>query len=223
MAPPSNNYIPRPVEVGTPYSRTSGLYSAWGPPAEPELDPNGSRKYKPSQVSFVELGRINSQMPLANWVTTNDGPYIPKGAIPDPGSCGPSHERGRATSFHARDTSSRVGHYRQEIRAEELHVSYGAPTSDSGYETRPSLPTASLRSVDINMDSGLDSPNILKSVQKSRSYNGDMYHQDIHDGCSGPRALPKQTSSSQLICKYCRQAVKTASELKYGLPRFQQI
>lgn len=227
MNAPSLHFIPQPVEVDISYSRRSGPHSPWEPvpypsghSTEPDLDLQGGGTYRSSQASYVEFGRVNSQNPMVNFCNTMDGPFIPKGTIPDPGSCGPPYQKNLGTSFHARDTSLRMGHFRQEFQTEEQHVPYAVAPSDSGYETRRSLPTASLRSVDINRDSSLED-HVSIRTPKSRPFTGGRHIQDFSRDDSYTKTVSKPISPAPFICDHCKTPVKTRSELKYDLPHFQ--
>jgi hypothetical protein len=223
MGPPHLNYppLPQPVEIEPgSYPRAPGSYSSWEPtpysvgslgePSPPVSNPIGHNKSGPVSLDFGP--RNSPQDPITNWYTDNDGPWIPKGAVPEFSHDERIHTRGH-TSYRNSGYGSPPGiRHRPGNPSENGSVPFGISPSDSGYGTGVSLESASVRGSDI-VDHSQNNRSLLGRVPELHRYNERGPARESH----GTEQWPYNSPSAPLYhCPTCNKRVKTKSELKYG-------
>ena len=211
------DYPPRPVEIELSNSRTLPSLSG-SATAQWELQPHGygemstySSSSLPRQLHIDTPGRGTSQAPILQWYTENDGPWVPKGVIPEGRNPKPKASNGIPMHYgnnYRQTTSSDVGAY-----------SFEGAHSDSGYGShgaRHSEGNASIFSADV-ADRDPDSQSLMSHNTDFQSYQG---MNDMLQTREIPRSEPWNTLPSHLdttpalICPGCHKSVKTKSELK---------
>ncbi len=211
------NYLPQPVEID-PLSNTrvSGPYPPW----EPSTYPSGSFGdpvsafyssvpiNKTGQMSLDAGRRSCSQDALANWYSDNDGPWIPKGAVPEvaPDDRLPPRGYSLARRGSGYGSPSRI-HPRIGNPSDSGSGQFGVPPSDSGYGTGISLDNSSVRSYDV-VDHNLESRSLTSRGQDFHR-NGSI--RTLPEAEPWTSALP---DASPYFCDTCKRPVKTKSELK---------
>lgn len=208
MEPTLGNGLPQPVEID-PLSNTRvpGPYPPW----ESSIFPSGSHGDPVPIRSSLEAGRRNgSQDSLANWYSDNNGPWIPKGAVPEVASDDrfPPGRYSLATPLHPRYGSPPRIYPKIGNLLDNGSGQYVVPLSDSGYCTGISLDNSSVRSYD-GMDYEFDN--------RSLTFRGQDFCQYGSKKTIPQEAAPWKTSwpnASLYLCDTCKRIVKTKSDLK---------
>ena len=221
MGLPPMDCPPQPVEIELSNSRTLPSPSA-SAAAHWDLSQHGTGElsipYSSSSARPFQIesqSRASNQAPLLQWYVENDGPWVPKGVIPEERNSRP--KLGNRMSMHY------GSQYRPPHSSDSGAYPFGTPHSDSGYGSngaRRSDENASIFSTDLT-DRDQDSHSISGPSQDFHSYQG--IHEYMQSGDT-PRIGQWNTlpSSSQLgiiaslVCPTCHKVVKTRSELKCG-------
>jgi hypothetical protein len=216
MAPPLRNYPPQPVEIDPgSYSRTPASYPPWeaGTYAIGSIgEPSPSIGHNRTAPISHDLGARNSpQDALASWYSGNDGPWIPKGVVPDVAPEERSHARGFPLHRHSGYGSQPGVRYRPGNPSDNGSVPFGVPPSDSGYGTGLSLESASVRGSDI-VDHSQDNRTHISRVPEYRQFHENGPSRDSGGTEQWPFTSP---SAPSFRCETCKKPVKTKSELKY--------
>ena len=219
---PSMDYPPQPVEIELSNSRTlpspaASAASHWEFSQHGFGEVSTSHSSNSSRHFHIESqSRASNQAPLLQWYTENDGPWVPKGVIPE--------ERNYRPKIGNRMSMHYGNQYRQPNSSDSGAYPFGAPHSDSGYGSngaRRSDGNASIFSADLT-DKDQDSHSISGPTSEFPSYQGVNEVLHSHIPPTGPwSTLPSSApleSTTGLICPTCQKAVKTRSELKCGAP-----
>ncbi|KAH8596292.1 hypothetical protein B0O99DRAFT_651526 [Bisporella sp. PMI_857] len=212
---PHQDYPPQPVEIELNPSRTLPSPSAsaavhwelpqhtFGEMSTSYAPPNNSRQL------HMEGHNRGSAQPLLQWYAENDGPWLPKGVIPE--------ERNSRTKISNRYVS--MQQYSEQPHPSDLGT-FGAPHSDSGYGShvaRRSDGNASIYSADV-AERDQDSHSLAGQAPEFHAYPAMSQVMSMRET---PRSetwnmfsnsVPNSTSS--LVCPTCHKNVKTRSELK---------
>lgn len=220
MGPPQLNCPPQPVEIDpVSYPRPSGSYALWestsystGPLGEPNPPVSNSIAHNKSGPGSLDFGTRNSpQDPITNWYTGNDGPWIPKGAVPEVSQDERINSRGYALYRNPGYGSPPGIRHRPGNPSDNGSVPFGISPSDSGYGTGISLESASVRGSDI-VDHSQNNRSLLGRASEIHRYNESGPARQSH----GPEQWPYNSPSMPLYrCPTCLKGVKTKSELKY--------
>lgn len=221
MGLPSMDYPPQPVEIELSNSRTLPSPSA-SAAAHWEFQPHGFGEiptgYNSTSSRHLHIdsqSRSTNQAPLFQWYTENDGPWVPKGVIPEERNSRP--KRGNRMSMH------QESFYRHPNSLDSGAYPFEAPHSDSGYGSngaRRSDGNASIFSADIT-DKDQDSHSNSGPTAEFQPYPGInevLQSSDFPPRIGQWNALPSNAPldlSANLICPTCHKGVKTRSELKY--------
>jgi hypothetical protein len=220
MEPPAMSNPPQPVEVDLSYQRVSDPFSSI-PYSLPSAIPDTNAPFFPGSGSprtihtpQSDLPSGGSQIPLTIWYRSNDGPWIPKGAVPEVGLNENPHSRSYTTVFSGIGGLHPFGHFRPGNHSENGSVMYGNPHSDSGYGSKGSHETSSLRSYDTTNAH-------LEPVNNYQGRAEPLHNYPIlglHDSVPMNQRIP-YAEPPILRCPFatCGQQVKTRSELKYIL------
>lgn len=227
MGPPSLDWSPpQPMEMD-PLSNSRTLPSpqasisasnAWDP-ALLQPNPFGDLSFGASNHTRTQQLPIDGQsraspptnLPLAQWYISNDGPWLPKGIS------GPySEDRPQSRNIDNRGHLSYTGQYKATNTPEGGSFQYPAPHSDSGYGTRRSDGNPSIYTPDVP-ERDLDYQNLHGQIPDYQAFPvlHDIFQRDgrATDASLGyPTSSP--SDSSKLICPTCLKQVKTPSELK---------
>lgn len=237
---PSVDYLPRPVELDPSYNRSlpppgqnppweSSLFqnSAYGGSGSSNI-PGGN----PAKTSVpADLGhREGAPDPIVNWYYANDGPYIPRGTIPDAPPDPKNTARGPpALASHFVPVPWKLGPYGNRYRGSRssengtgsstLSAPYTlSPPSDSGYGSRRSLENTSIFSSDVG-SRGPDShsfPGTPSDPQRLYQENQDLAPTRgfLSETWSNQSSGITLVEESRYQCSTCHRYVKTRSELK---------
>jgi hypothetical protein len=222
--PPPYNGIPQPVEVDLNISRPSLTYppprgGAAGYPSGPLEDASLSFSSNPYYGKIpLEYAARNTGDSLATWYTDNDGPWLPKGAVPDASQEERLHMRGQPTGYRSLGYGPPIGTLQRNGEPSDTgSFHYGGPTSDSGYGTEPrrSLESSSIRSYDLATPS-LDSRSLMDRRLEGQPYNdvGSLHEPLESIWPSGEIVIDTSGAPPSLRCATCDKPVKTNSELK---------
>lgn len=214
------DYPPQPVEIELSNSRTlpspaASAAAHWDLPQPGFCDMSTSYSSNSSRHFHIESqSRASNQAPLLQWYTENDGPWVPKGVIPE--------ERNSRQKTGNRMSMHYGNQYRQPNSSDPGAYPFGAPHSDSGYGSngaRRSDGNASIFSADLT-DKDQDSHSISGPATDFHSYQGINEVLQSSVPRNGPwNALPSNSpleSTANLVCPTCHKSVKTRSELKCG-------
>jgi hypothetical protein len=214
------SYPPQPVEIDpVSYPRAPGSYPPWeattysiGSLGEPNPPPFNSIGHNKSGPVSLDFGARNSpQDPIVNWYNGNDGPWIPKGAVPLVSHDERIHTRGYAPYRNPGYGSPPGIRHRPGNPSDNGTVPFGISPSDSGYGTGISLESASVRGSDI-VDHTQDNRSLLGRVPETHQYSESGPVRESH----GTEQWPYNSISAPLYrCLTCHKKVKTKSELKY--------
>lgn len=220
MGPPQLNYPPQPVEIDpVSYPRTSVSFTHWEPIpysigsiGEPSPSPSSSIGHNRAAPISLDLGtRNNPQDPLTIWYTGNDGPWIPKGAVPEVAPDDRLLKRGHSLHRISGYGSQSGLRHRPGNPSDNGSVHFGVSPSDSGYGTGLSLESVSVRGSDV-ADHSQENRSLIGRIPEFRQYNENGSSRDPNGteqwGYSSP-------SAPSYRCETCQKTVKTRSELKY--------
>jgi len=221
MGLPSMDFLPQPVEIELNNPRTLPSPSA-SAAAHWDLPQHGfgeiSTTYGSNSARHFHAenqSRASSQAPLIQWYTENDGPWVPKGVIPE--------ERNSKLKIGNRMSMQYGNQYRQLKSSDSGIYPFGTPNSDSGYGSngaRRSDGNASIFSADLT-DKDQDSHSIAGPTSDFHSYQGiNEVLQPSDVPRNGPWSTitsnPSLGATASLVCPTCHKGVKTPSELKCG-------
>jgi hypothetical protein len=228
MGPPLN-YPPQPVEIEPgSYPRIPGSYSSWEAPIyttssigvpDPSITSNaGLHRIGPIPSDFGI--RNSSQDSLSTWWSSNDSPWVARGAVPDPTPEDRLQTRGYSIGHRSASHSSPFGVPNRPVNPSDTgSVHFRVPPSDSGYGTILSQESASVRGSDIH-DHSPDNQSLAGRVHEFQQYHEGRNSHELHEG--GPWTLIQQ-NVLPYRCDICQRPVKTKSELKYVTPVISNI
>lgn len=221
MGPPTFNGIPQPVEVDL--NRQTGPYPPWTAyPLGPLEDtnspyPSNGSPVKTAQVS-IDYSTRTALDPLQTWYVDNDGPWLPKGAVPETTHEEKFQSRSQPASFRNSGYAPQVAHHRTLDSSVNGNGHYAVPpSSDSGYGTR--LDNASVRSYEL-VNSNLDTRGLTDRDVDTSIYGDHRSLREPMDSnlwVASHTGLELSSTVSGLYCPSCKKSVKTNSELKYEI------
>lgn len=212
---------PQPVEIDfRPYSHQPSNSVGWDSTLSNYGYPE-SNHFRSNQVSVEGPTRSGTENPLLSWYTENDGPWIPKGTVPDI-PIDHNHSRGQPLGFRSTGNTTPLETNRSRVAnsSENGAIPLAYLHSDSGYGTRRSLENASVFSSEV-FDRNQDCSSLSGQVSDIPSFGSlkaleQRPESEITESWAGsqPASTGNRTRNELLHCPTCGKDVKTKSELK---------
>lgn len=174
-----------------------------------------------SNQDHIEAPAKGGTDALLNWYTNNDGPWIPKGTVPEI-PIGYNHSKGQPLGFRSTSNTTAIepNHSHEKSSSDNVPLPFAYLHSDSGYATRRSFEEVSVFSSEV-LERNQDCSSLTSQVNDNSSFPTlkvleQRQDSEITESWAGsqPASTGHQSRNELLHCQDCGKDVKTKSELK---------